>query len=67
MGRFVAGWPADDQVGLLEVLGKRGSRLGGGWMSSRDVIACLREVGLPFEHLSRICALSTGADAAAAG
>ena len=68
MGRFIAGWPADDQVGLLEVLGQRGSRLGrDGWMSGRDVIACLREVGLPFEHLSRICALSTGPDAAAAG
>jgi 3-methyladenine DNA glycosylase Tag len=25
-GRFLAGWPADDQVGLLELLAKRGSR-----------------------------------------
>ncbi len=107
-GRFVAGWPADDQVGLLEVLGKRGSRLGGmtgqyllrflgrdGWMSSRDVVACLRdcgleigdgaisrrelrlvqgqmnawaaETGLPFEHLSRICALSIGPEAVTEG
>ena len=67
MGRFIAGWPADDQVGLLQVLGKRGSRLGGGWMSCRNVIACLREVGLPFEHLSRIYALSVGPGAAAEG
>ena len=28
-GKFLANWPADDQVGLLEVFGKRGSRLGG--------------------------------------
>lgn len=58
-GRFLAGWPADDQVGLLEVLGRRGSRLGGmtgqyllrflgrdGWMTSRDMVACLRDAGL---------------------
>lgn len=58
-GRYLAGWPADDQAGLLEVLGKRGSRLGGmtgqyllrflgcdGWMTSRDMVACLRDAGL---------------------
>lgn len=28
-GKFFAGWPADDYVGLLEVLKKRGARLGG--------------------------------------
>jgi 3-methyladenine DNA glycosylase Tag len=28
-GRFIAGWPGDDIVGLLQVLKKRGSRLGG--------------------------------------
>jgi len=28
-GKFLAAWPADDQVGLLELLGKRGARLGG--------------------------------------
>ncbi|HYR65123.1 MAG TPA: DNA-3-methyladenine glycosylase I, partial [Reyranella sp.] len=27
-GKFLAAWPADDQVGLLEVFAKRGSRLG---------------------------------------
>jgi 3-methyladenine DNA glycosylase Tag len=58
-GRFLADWPPRDQAGLLEVLGKRGSRLGGmtgqyllrflgrdGWMASRDVVACLRDAGL---------------------
>ncbi len=58
-GRMLAGWPADDQAGLLEMLGKRGSRLGGmtgqyflrfvGWdafILSRDVVACLREAGV---------------------
>lgn len=58
-GRMLAGWPADDQAGLLEMLGKRGSRLGGmtgqyflrfvGWdafILSRDVVACLREAGI---------------------
>jgi 3-methyladenine DNA glycosylase Tag len=29
VGAFVAGWPASDYVSLLEVLKKRGSRLGG--------------------------------------
>ncbi len=28
-GKFLAQWPAGDQVGLLELLGKRGARLGG--------------------------------------
>lgn len=100
-GRFLAGWPSADQAGLLDVLAKRGSRLGGntgqmllrflgydGFVTSRDVVACLREAGvdvaetvtskrdlawiqaqfnawhaetgLPYVHLSRICALSVG-------
>jgi 3-methyladenine DNA glycosylase Tag len=100
-GRFLAEWPADDQVGLLDLLAKRGTRLGGhtgqyflrfigrdGFMTSRDVVACLRdaglaiaekpsakkdmrkiqdqfnawarETGLPYAHLSRICAMSIG-------
>ncbi|MBM3647320.1 MAG: DNA-3-methyladenine glycosylase I [Alphaproteobacteria bacterium] len=59
-GKFLADWPADDQVGLLEVLGKRGSRLGGfsgqyllrflGWdafVLSGDVLLCLRDAGVP--------------------
>jgi 3-methyladenine DNA glycosylase Tag len=59
-GKFLAAWPADDQVGLLEVLDKRGSRLGGfsgqyllrflGWdafVLSGDVLLCLRDAGVP--------------------
>ncbi|HEX2885149.1 DNA-3-methyladenine glycosylase I [Vineibacter terrae] len=58
-GRFLAAWPATDQTGLLELLAKRGARLGGntgqyllrfigkdGFVLSRDVIACLRDAGL---------------------
>lgn len=100
-GKLLAGWPSSDQVGLLELLGKRGSRLGGnsgqaflryigwdGFVLSKDVVACLRgaglniaeevksktdlkavqaqfnawaeETGLPYTHLSRICAMSVG-------
>ena len=59
-GKFLANWPADDQVGLLEVFAKRGSRLGGfsgqyllrflGWdafVLSGDVLLCLRASGVP--------------------
>jgi 3-methyladenine DNA glycosylase Tag len=100
-GKFLAQWPASNETGLLELLAKRGSRLGGntgqmllrflgwdGFMTSRDVVACLRdagldvaeavtskrdlakvqaqfnawaeETGLPYTHLSRICAMSIG-------
>jgi 3-methyladenine DNA glycosylase Tag len=100
-GKFLAGWPPSDEVGLLEVLAKRGSRLGGAtgqmllrflgydaFVTSKDVVACLRlagldvaeaptskrdfakiqeqfnawakESGLPYAHLSRICAFSIG-------
>ncbi len=58
-GRFLAQWPADDEIGLLEVLARRGKRLGGatgqylirflgrdGFVTSRDVVACLRDAGL---------------------
>lgn len=58
-GRFLADWPATDQMGLLELLGRRGARLGGntgqyflrfiGWdgvILSPDVAACLRDAGL---------------------
>jgi len=102
-GRFLAEWPASDQVGLLDRLAKRGARLGGatgqmflrfiGWdafVLSQDVVACLRdagldiaaepkskgdlakiqaqfnawaeESGLPYRQLSRICAMSIGAN-----
>ncbi len=56
---FLAAWPAEDQVGLLALLARRGSRLGGhtgqyllrfvgwdGWVLSRDVVACLRDAGV---------------------
>lgn len=59
-GRFLATWPDDDQVGLLDILAKRGSRLGGwsgqyflrflGWdafVLSSDVLLCLRDAGVP--------------------
>jgi len=99
--KFLGAWPVSDQAGLLELLAKRGSRLGGntgqyllrflgkdGFVTSSDVIACLRdagvelsqtasskkdlrkiqdqfnlwakESGLPYMHLSRICAMSVG-------
>ncbi|MCX7303364.1 MAG: DNA-3-methyladenine glycosylase I [Hyphomicrobiales bacterium] len=58
-GRFMAAWPADDQIGLTTYLGKHGSRLGGataqyflrwlGWDSyilSRDMVLALRDAGL---------------------
>ncbi len=100
-GKFLAAWPREDQVGLLELLSKRGSRLGGrtgqyflrfigrdGFVTSGDVVACLRdaglgiaenptskkdlekiqdqfnawakETGLPYVHISRVCAMSIG-------
>jgi 3-methyladenine DNA glycosylase Tag len=102
-GKFLSQWPSADEVGLLDLLAKRGSRLGGnsgqlllrflgwdGFVTSKDVVACLRdagldiaeevkskgdlakvqaqfnawaqETGLPYAHLSRICALSVGED-----
>ena len=58
-GKFLANWPSSDEVGLLELLSKRGSRLGGntgqmmlrflgwdGFVTSRDVVLCLRDAGL---------------------
>jgi 3-methyladenine DNA glycosylase Tag len=58
-GRFLANWPSADEVGLLELLAKRGDRLGGntgqmllrflgwdGFVCSKDVVACLRDAGL---------------------
>jgi len=100
-GKFLAKWPSSDEIGLLNLLTKRGSRLGGntgqmflrfigwdGFVTSLDVVACLRdagldiatevkskgdlakvqaqfnawaeETGLPYVHLSRICAMSVG-------
>jgi 3-methyladenine DNA glycosylase Tag len=58
-GKFLADWPSSDEIGLLNLLTKRGSRLGGntgqmflrfvgwdGFVTSQDVVACLREAGL---------------------
>lgn len=58
-GKFLAGWPAANQVGLTAFLGKNGSRLGGntgqyllrwlGWdtyIVSGDMAAALRDAGL---------------------
>ena len=58
-GKFLAAWPPSDEVGLLDLLAKRGSRLGGntgqmflrfvgydGFVTSQDVVACLRDAGL---------------------
>ncbi|MCP9233527.1 DNA-3-methyladenine glycosylase I [Mesorhizobium sp. LMG 17147] len=58
-GKFLADWPADDQVGLMAYLGKHGSRLGGNtgqyflrWLEwdafvvSADTAAALRDAGL---------------------
>lgn len=100
-GTLLATWPSSDQIGLLEMLARRGNRLGGntgqmllrflgwdGFVTSRNVVMCLRdagldvaeaitskrdlakvqaqfnawakETGLPYMHLSRICAMSVG-------
>ena len=58
-GKMLAKWPASNETGLLELLAKRGSRLGGntgqmllrflgwdGFVTSKDVVACLRDAGL---------------------
>jgi 3-methyladenine DNA glycosylase Tag len=51
-GKLLAKWPSSDQIGLLELLAKRGSRLGGNtgqmdcFVTSKDVVACLRDSGL---------------------
>jgi 3-methyladenine DNA glycosylase Tag len=105
-GKFLAHWPSANQLGLLDLLAKRGNRLGGnsgqmflrfvgwdGFVTSQDVVACLRdagldiaeevtskgdlakvqaqfnawaaETGLPYVHISRICAMSIGENRAA--
>lgn len=58
-GKLLAGWPSSDQVGLLELMTRRGNRLGGntgqmtlrflgwdGFVTSKDVVACLKDAGL---------------------
>ncbi|HRD78119.1 MAG TPA: DNA-3-methyladenine glycosylase I [Hyphomicrobiaceae bacterium] len=57
--RMLAKWPSSDEIGLLELLARRGNRLGGntgqmtlrflgwdGFVTSRDVVACLRDAGV---------------------
>ena len=58
-GRFIADWPEDDYLGLLDYLGNNGTRLGGmtaqyflrfmgkdGFVFSRDGVAALIEAGV---------------------
>ncbi len=58
-GKFLSEWPSSDEVGLLDLLAKRGGRLGGntgqmflrfvgydGFVTLQDVVACLRDAGL---------------------
>ena len=76
-GKFLATWPADDQAGLMDVLDKRGSRLGGfsgqyllrflGWdafVLSGDVLLCLRDAGVPIGSGTSKKDLARGANAA---
>jgi len=62
-GKFLAAWPADDQIGLLEVFAKRGSRLGGfsgqyllrflgrdSFILTGDLMMCLRDAGVPISE-----------------
>lgn len=62
-GKFLAAWPADDQIGLLEVFAKRGSRLGGfsgqyllrflgrdSFILTGDLMMCLRDSGVPISE-----------------
>ncbi|MGJ4746380.1 DNA-3-methyladenine glycosylase I [Leptospira sp. SA-E8] len=65
-GKFLADWPIQDQIGLLDFLSKHGSRLGGNtgqyflrfigrdsFILSSDVILCLRDVGLPLSSTGK--------------
>jgi 3-methyladenine DNA glycosylase Tag len=58
-GKFLSEWPSSNEVALLDLLAKRGNRLGGntgqmflrfvgydGFVTSQDVVACLRDAGL---------------------
>ncbi len=62
-GKFLATWPADDQLGLMDVLAKRGSRLGGNtgqyllrflgrdsFILTNDLMLCLRDSGVPISE-----------------
>jgi 3-methyladenine DNA glycosylase Tag len=58
-GKFLSTWPPSNEIGLLELLAKRDSRLGGNsgqmllrflgydaFVATKDVAACLRDAGL---------------------
>ncbi len=58
-GKFLAAWPGDDQTGLMDLLNKKGSRLGGAtgqyflrfagwdaWITSSHVCAALHREGV---------------------
>jgi 3-methyladenine DNA glycosylase Tag len=58
-GKFLGRWPVSDHAGLVTLLAKRGSRLGGntgqyflrfigkdGFVMSKDVVACVRDAGV---------------------
>lgn len=62
-GKFLATWPADDQLGLVDLLAKRGSRLGGNsgqyllrflgrdsFILTNDLMLCLRDSGVPISE-----------------
>jgi len=62
-GKFLAAWPAGDQLGLMDVLAKRGSRLGGNtgqyllrflgrdsFILTTDLMLCLRDCGVPISE-----------------
>jgi 3-methyladenine DNA glycosylase Tag len=63
-GRFLAGWPKEDQVGLMAFLAKNGTRLGGntgqyflrwaGWdafILSTDMVLALRDAGIDIAEM----------------
>ena len=58
-GKFLASWPADDQIGLMDLLNRKGARLGGAtgqyflrfagwdaWIASAHVCAALKREGV---------------------
>jgi hypothetical protein len=70
-GKFLASWPSSDEVGLLNLLFQRGARLGGntrqmllrflgwdGFVTSKDVVACLRDASSTLPRRSNPRAIS---------
>lgn len=65
-GKFLANWPPSNEIGLLDLLAKRGSRLGGntgqmllrfvgwdGFVTSKDVVACVMPASISPKRSSR--------------